>query len=114
MASADEIERIRDALDTSQIKHWRSVITLVVFVMTSEYYKSDAARRKSDSLRRHQRAVSILCTGLCATRARPCHLKHTGRPACYYSKQEQSQQQWDWDVYPTELSNELRHGPIDC
>jgi DMSO reductase anchor subunit len=41
MASADEIERIRAALDTSQIKHWRSIITLIVFVMTSKYCGTD-------------------------------------------------------------------------
>ncbi|PVH90396.1 hypothetical protein DM02DRAFT_621039 [Periconia macrospinosa] len=35
MASAADIERIRGSLDTSQIKHWRSIITLIVFILTN-------------------------------------------------------------------------------
>ena len=29
-------------LDTSQIRTWRSIVTLVVFVITSEYFACDA------------------------------------------------------------------------
>ncbi|CAI6333254.1 unnamed protein product [Periconia digitata] len=35
MASPADLERIRGTLDTSQIKHWRSIITLVVFILTN-------------------------------------------------------------------------------
>jgi hypothetical protein len=36
MASAGDLERIREQLDTSQIKDWRSIVTLVVFILTSK------------------------------------------------------------------------------
>lgn len=37
MLSTNDLESIRQQLDTSQIKSWQSILVLIVFLLTSEF-----------------------------------------------------------------------------
>lgn len=75
-------DKMPEDLDTSRIKDWRSIVTLIVFVVTSEctmvlgkYHAVD-----SFSLNRHHRSFSISSHDLRPSITFGCHL---GCPRCF-------------------------------
>lgn len=79
MASEADIYRLRKELDTSQIKHWRSIVTLVVFIITSQCCSSPTFKARLILLiLRYPRRQPGLGPDIPASNTRQCFQKGCG------------------------------------
>lgn len=75
-------QRMADDLDTSQIRHWRSIITLIVFVLTSRSLpKHPMNATPAYSFNRLSRTVPFPRSGIHTKGASQCILGLAGGPA---------------------------------